>query len=435
MANNCGTHGYYTGRICLGCREEKKEEDRQDVLDALNRIYENQTSSQVSAAELADKINNCGEYRCPACGLTSLSYLKPRCPKCQEHISDDYWEEVQRREKEKEKRRSLEIEKKKRQQENERQKQENIAREAKKNEEEGAIICASLLFVVCFIGMSIWGIVQYINKQRPTGSTLAKIDKDYQLSRLKEQPSPTGGNHNPQIDEDALPIVDTTPPPAPPEYKFTAQEELNHKLVEVILDSKPSEPEKLEKIDSLVKEGADINGSTGFHKDTSNSGSAMTLDFRRTSVIEALIRQNDVNLLKAMFSRGLEIPNNADGKDGNGCLAYTLSWRTLYRDGDLMLDLLLENGLKVDCVGDPLIIKFLNKKIDSDKFLEGLEATTYPLDQAVSIAKILIKHGYDIYKPSWRGDSILGILGQVDPASHPHAKELREALIVIKNNQ
>lgn len=101
MANYCGRHGcnYADGRSCPECRAEEEAEDRQNTLDALNRIYENQVDSQIDVSELADKINNPGDYDCPECSFRTLQFLARRCPKCHADINHEYWDAVSERRK------------------------------------------------------------------------------------------------------------------------------------------------------------------------------------------------------------------------------------------------------------------------------------------------------------------------------------------------
>jgi len=90
----CRLHGPYED-YCYECRKsaEQAEEERADILSELGSLKE-------SNEELADAINNPGEFGCPSCKFRTLRRDASRCPRCRGEVPDEYWSEVRRRESE-----------------------------------------------------------------------------------------------------------------------------------------------------------------------------------------------------------------------------------------------------------------------------------------------------------------------------------------------
>ena len=87
----CRLHGPYED-YCYDCRQaaEQAESDRADLLSGLEDVVQ-------SHADMADAINNPGDYECPACGYKTLKYRRTACPKCRREVSADYWVKVDER--------------------------------------------------------------------------------------------------------------------------------------------------------------------------------------------------------------------------------------------------------------------------------------------------------------------------------------------------
>lgn len=181
---------------------------------------------------------------------------------------------------------------------------------------------------------------------------------------------------------------------------FVSDEGLNSELGEKIADDNVAVPEKLAQIDTLLKGGADLNGSGGKYG---------------FDPMLAVITTNNVDLLRRLMSRGLNIRN------GKSCPANTASQGYALRPGgDVMLDFLLENGMRLDCLREPPLHAFL-------RF--GVSTANYPVDQAIRVAKVLVRHGADVNQRDLQDQSIFDVLAQAKEPSRVIA--LREALISV----
>jgi hypothetical protein len=177
---------------------------------------------------------------------------------------------------------------------------------------------------------------------------------------------------------------------------FVSEEGLNSELGETILDQKLTLPDKLAQIDALLKGGAALNGSGGKYG---------------TYPLEAAIRTKDVDLLKALVSKGLNIQKSEP------CSAYWATQNALAPGGDQILEFLLGNGMQLSCLTEPPLLAFLRVGIATD---------SYPTDRAIRIAEMLVRSGASVDQRDSRGKSIFDLLDQPKWASHVAA--LRDAM-------
>ncbi|MCX6735683.1 MAG: hypothetical protein NTZ13_01210 [Candidatus Parcubacteria bacterium] len=173
--------------------------------------------------------------------------------------------------------------------------------------------------------------------------------------------------------------------------KPTNQEKLNNTLGETIGYLHLTKQEKLNRIDTLIKNGADINGFGGKYG---------------ISPIESVIKTNDIQLLEEMISRGMKI------KESKLCPAYTIGQNSFKPGSDIMLEALLKNGLQFNCLDRPPLFEFLDR---------GIKNSDYPTDQAVKIAKILIKNGANVNQKDYNGETILDRVDTMDGFFARHA--------------
>jgi len=178
---------------------------------------------------------------------------------------------------------------------------------------------------------------------------------------------------------------------------FVSEESLNSELGEKIADDKLALREKLAQIDTLLKGSANLNGSGGKYG---------------TDPMWAAIRSNDTELMKALMSRGLNI------RKTQPCAAYPATQSAVLRPGgDAWLDFLLENGLRLDCLGEPPLQAFLRSGIATDN---------YPVDEAIRVANVLIRHGANVNQRDSQGKTIFDVLDQAKGGYR--VRPLREAL-------
>jgi TonB family protein len=185
---------------------------------------------------------------------------------------------------------------------------------------------------------------------------------------------------------------------------FVSEEGLNSELGEKIADDKLALSEKLAQIDTLLKGGANLNGSGGKYG---------------TDPMWAAIRSTDADLLRALISKGLNIQKSQP------CSAYPVTQSTaLLPGGDVWLEFLLENGLRLDCLGEPPLQAFLGFGIATDN---------YPVDQAIRVAEVLINHGANVNQRDSQGKSIFDVLDQAKEPSRLIA--LRDALVNLAKHE
>jgi hypothetical protein len=182
-----------------------------------------------------------------------------------------------------------------------------------------------------------------------------------------------------------------------------SQEELNDELSQAILKQDVPRDQKLAQIDSLVGEGAQLNGSGGKYG---------------TDPSDAVSMSKDVDLLYALMDRGLKIRNGQDG-----CTAFWMhQGLALDPGGDAMLDALLARGMDVRCVGGgtqgPLTV-FLTW---------GMGARKYPIDGAVRAARVLIKYGANVNQRDSDGRTIFDHINE-HLAANPELATLRDVLL------
>ena len=184
---------------------------------------------------------------------------------------------------------------------------------------------------------------------------------------------------------------------------FVSEERLNSELGERILDAKLALPDKLAEIDALLKNGAALNASGGKYG---------------TDPLEAAIRTKDVDLLRALVSKGLNI------RKSEPCSAYWAAQNALAPGGDQMLEFLLANGMQLSCLTEPPLHAFL-------RF--GKATDSYATDRAIRIAEMLVRHGASVDQRDSQGKSILDLIDQANWAS-PVAP-LRDALANLAKHQ
>ena len=115
----CKEHGKFDSDTCHGCIDARRQEadDRAEANERLveaNERLERLLDSTPSAADIAHKINNPGDYQCPRCLLYTLKLNALTCPICHKDVPVDYWppirEEVARQKKANEKAAKIEAE-------------------------------------------------------------------------------------------------------------------------------------------------------------------------------------------------------------------------------------------------------------------------------------------------------------------------------------
>jgi hypothetical protein len=181
------------------------------------------------------------------------------------------------------------------------------------------------------------------------------------------------------------------------ENGFVSEAGLNSELGEKISDDKLAASTKLSQVDALLKRGADLNGSGGKYG---------------TDPLEAAIRSNDTVLLKELMSRGLNV------RGSQPCPAFHITQGNALRaGGDLMLEFLLDNGMRLDCLPEPPLHALL-------RF--GIGTETYPIDQAIRVAEVLVKRGANVNQRDGQGKSIFDLLDQAPNAAR--VMPLRDAL-------
>src|SRR3954447_2384605 len=92
----CGYHGvrYRDGGTCPECRKEELDRQHEELLEAIR----DSEPDEIDYDEVADKINNPGDWECPWCLFYTLQYRAWRCPKCHAQFGHEYhqqyWNEV-----------------------------------------------------------------------------------------------------------------------------------------------------------------------------------------------------------------------------------------------------------------------------------------------------------------------------------------------------
>ena len=175
---------------------------------------------------------------------------------------------------------------------------------------------------------------------------------------------------------------------------FISEEGLNSELGQKIEDPKLPLPDKLAQIDALLKGGAELNGNGGKYG---------------TTPIDAAIRTKDVELLRILISKGLDIRKP--------CPAYVAT--ALEPGTDLLLEFLLENGMQLECLAEPPLHAFLRR---------GLASDNYPVDLAIKVAEVLVKHGAIVKQQNLEGQSILDVLDDLPANAASRVAALKEAL-------
>jgi ssDNA-binding Zn-finger/Zn-ribbon topoisomerase 1 len=161
---------------------------------------------------------------------------------------------------------------------------------------------------------------------------------------------------------------------------FATQGRMNSEIGETIRDSKSTLPEKLTRIDVLIKEGADLNGEA---------------DKYGTSAIEAAVEANDISVMKELMLRGMNV------RSIKPCPAFWEAQHALESGGDVMLDFLLENGMQLSCLAEPPLHTFLGF---------GVSGKDYPVAQAIKVAELLVEHGADTAQCDSQGRTIFRAL-------------------------
>lgn len=180
---------------------------------------------------------------------------------------------------------------------------------------------------------------------------------------------------------------------------FVSEDGLNDELARKIADTELPLTGKLAQVDAFLKIGGDINGSGGQYG---------------TGPIEAAISTNDIDILKALMSKGLNIRNRQP------CTAYIAAQNALKPGGDLMLEFLLQSGMPLDCLHQPPIHEFLTLGIATDN---------YPVEQAIRVVEIIDRNGVmRINERNSQGQTIFDVLDRLPAKATAHILPLREAL-------
>lgn len=183
------------------------------------------------------------------------------------------------------------------------------------------------------------------------------------------------------------------------DHLFMSEERQNHKLAEKIASTKLSLFDILALVDTQLKVGVNINAGSGQYG---------------TDLIEAAISTNDVDLLRALASKGLDIRNTKQ------CTAYYATMYALKPGGDLMLNFLLENGVSLECIKQPPLHAFLKVHMAID---------IYPIDQAIRVAEVLVRNGALVNQLDSQGETIFDALDHLPENAATNTLSLRKALL------
>ena len=183
---------------------------------------------------------------------------------------------------------------------------------------------------------------------------------------------------------------------------FISQDRMDDELGKTIADPALALQDKLAKIDEMIKAGADLNGSAGQHG---------------ICPVEAVIFSKQPELLTELISRGMNI------QTGEPSPEYWAAQNALQPGGEVMLKILLEKGLKLNCLTTPPLHEFLSGCMGSGDC---------PIEQAIKVAEMLVQYGADVEQRDVLGRTIFVVLDQKDSASRPHIAVLREALLKLK---
>lgn len=167
-------------------------------------------------------------------------------------------------------------------------------------------------------------------------------------------------------------------------------------MAQLIMNKKLELPDKLARIDDILKEGANLNGNGGKYG---------------IAPLDAAIGTNDVNLVRRLIGKGMKLP---------GCpRQWPRYGNALSPGGDVMLDFLLIQGVRMDCLGEPPLHAFL---------AFGIAKDSYPVDQAIRVASVLIRHVAAVDQRDSRGRTIFDLLNLAKNPSR--VLPLRDALIM-----
>jgi hypothetical protein len=170
--------------------------------------------------------------------------------------------------------------------------------------------------------------------------------------------------------------------------------DLDSELGEVIANRKTPLQDKLAQVDVLVKEGANLNGDGGQHG---------------FSPAEVVIGTADVVLLKEMLSRGLDLRKSCAALQASNC--------ALDAGGEVMLQALFDNGMRLDCLRESPLRTFILSRVGSD---------AYPVERAIRVAEVLASHGVAVNQRNREGRSVTDELD--DPRWAFRLGPLRSAL-------
>lgn len=163
---------------------------------------------------------------------------------------------------------------------------------------------------------------------------------------------------------------------------FVSEEGLNSELGELLADERVPRERKLVEVDSLLKRGASLNGSGGKYG---------------TTPVEGAIRSNDPVMVAALVQRGLNL------RSKKPCIASFATISALRPGGDRMIDWLLENGMDFECLWEPPFQAFLRS---------GMATDSYPVKDAVRVARVLIHHGIPTSGRDVSGATVLDLVNQ-----------------------
>lgn len=162
--------------------------------------------------------------------------------------------------------------------------------------------------------------------------------------------------------------------------KFISQGGLNDELASAIMKEQGSIEQKLEAIDELILQGAQMNGYGSKH--------GLSPSF-------AIAGLKDVSLIEALIERGFEVNHE------KGCFAANLRQNLIEPGGPEVLDFFLSQGMPLDCLREPPVHSFLGW---------GIKSKSYSNEIALEVARVLYARGYGLMERNGKGTTIIEVL-------------------------
>lgn len=181
---------------------------------------------------------------------------------------------------------------------------------------------------------------------------------------------------------------------------FTSRAALNDSLAIVLGDASIDVSAKLAKLEVAMRRGADLNGDGGQYG---------------RAPLEGAISANDTSLLRVLSQKGMLF------RGKKLCAAYYATARALDEGGVETIGFLLNHGADVRCVKPTLQSFLLMRRPGPD----------YPLERAIAISEILVRHGAAVDEKNGNGQTVLDLLANDEWTER--GAPLREALARLRS--